>query len=74
VSPRSPVPTHRTCHTARALSAAQGVDNDPGLDLHWGNTTGKGVAKHTGAVMASLDHLRAPENAIKEAARGILVL
>jgi hypothetical protein len=44
-------------------------DNDD-LDLR---NTGEGVTKHAVAIMAALDHLRDPDNAIKAAARGILV-
>ena len=35
--------------------------------------SGKGVAKHAEEIIAALDHLRAPENAIMAAARGLLV-
>jgi hypothetical protein len=45
-----------------------GANDD--LDLR---NTGKGVTKHAVAIMAALDHLRDLENAIKAAARGILV-
>ena len=50
------------------LSFGNGVKDD--LDLR---NTGKGVTKHAVAIMAALDHLRDPDNAIKAAARGILV-
>jgi hypothetical protein len=46
----------------------RGVDYD--LDLR---TMGKGVAKHAETIMTALDHLSAPENAIKAAGHGILV-
>ena len=50
------------------LSFGSGANDD--LELR---KTGKGVTKHAVAIMAALDHLRAPENAIRAAARGILV-
>jgi hypothetical protein len=50
------------------LSFGSGGNDD--LDLR---NTGKGVTKHAVAIMAALDHLRDPDNAIKAAARGILV-
>jgi hypothetical protein len=50
------------------LSFGNGVKDD--LELR---KTGKGVTKHAVAIMAALDHLRAPENSIRAAARGILV-
>jgi hypothetical protein len=54
---------------APLLSFGSGADDD--LDLR---NTGKGVTKHAVAIMAALDHLRDPDNAIKASARGILVL
>jgi hypothetical protein len=53
---------------APLLSFGSGADDD--VDLR---DTGKGVTKHAVAIMAALDHLRDPDNAIKAAARGILV-
>jgi hypothetical protein len=53
---------------APLLSFGSGTDDD--VDLR---NTGKGVTKHAVAIMAALDHLRDPDNAIKAAARGILV-
>jgi hypothetical protein len=56
---------------APLLSFGSGADED--VDLR---NTGKGVTKHAVAIMAALDHLRDlrdPDNAIKAAARGILV-
>jgi hypothetical protein len=50
------------------LSFGSGANDD--LELR---KTGKGVTKHAVAIMAALDHLRAPENSIRAAARGILV-
>ena len=50
------------------LSFGSGANDD--LELR---KTGKGVTKHAVAIMAALDHLRSPENAIRAAARGILV-
>jgi hypothetical protein len=56
---------------ALLLSFGSGADDD--VDLR---NTGKGVTKHAVAIMAALDHLHDPDNAInlKAAARGILVL
>ena len=50
------------------LSFGSGANDD--LELR---KTGKGVTKHAVAIMAALDHLRATENSIRAAARGILV-
>ena len=50
------------------LSFGSGANDD--LDL---SNTGKGVTKPAVATMAALDHLHDPDNAIKAAARGILV-
>ena len=54
---------------APTLSFGNGANDD--IDLC--GLSGKGVAKHAEEIIAALDHLRAPENAIKAAARGLLV-
>ena len=53
---------------APLLSFGRGAGDD--LDLRRG---GAGVAKHADAIMAALDHLRAPHNAAAAAERGLLV-
>ena len=54
---------------APTLSFGNGANDD--IDLC--GISGKGVAKHAEEIIAALDHLRAPENAIMAAARGLLV-
>jgi len=44
----------------------------PNDDMDLRNT-GKGVARHAELIMDALDHLRAPENAVAAAERGVLV-
>ena len=44
----------------------------PNDDMDLRNT-GKGVARHAELIMDALDHLRAPENAVAAAERGLLV-
>jgi hypothetical protein len=50
------------------MSFGNGVDDN--MDLR---CTGKNVARNAELIMDALDHLRAPENAVAAAERGVLV-
>ena len=53
---------------AQLMSFGNGVDDN--MDLR---CTGKNVARNAALIMDALDHLRAPENAVAAAERGVLV-
>ena len=53
---------------AQLMSFGNGVDDN--MDLR---CTGKNVARNAELIMDALDHLRAPENAVAAAERGVLV-
>jgi hypothetical protein len=53
---------------AQLMSFGNGVDDN--MDLR---RTGKNVARNAELLMDALDHLRAPENAVAAAERGVLV-
>jgi hypothetical protein len=53
---------------AQLMSFGNGVDDN--MDLR---RTGKNVARNAERIMDALDHLRAPENAVAAAERGVLV-